>query len=75
MLRDLYDYMMALASEAKAPWALAVVAFIESSREEAQCSKPNPNSEGVPAKYANERENTASVRVPRAETFFQSRFS
>ena len=31
MLRDLYDYMMALASEAKAPWALAVVAFIESS--------------------------------------------
>lgn len=31
MLRDLYDYMMALASEAKAPWALAIVSFIESS--------------------------------------------
>jgi membrane protein YqaA with SNARE-associated domain len=31
MLRDLYDWMMALASEEKAPWALAVVSFIESS--------------------------------------------
>ena len=31
MLRDLYDWMMALASEAKAPWALAIVSFIESS--------------------------------------------
>jgi membrane protein YqaA with SNARE-associated domain len=31
MLRDLYDTMMALASEAKAPWALAIVSFIESS--------------------------------------------
>lgn len=31
MLRNLYDTMMALASEAKAPWALAIVSFIESS--------------------------------------------
>ena len=31
MLRDLYDWMMALASEKSAPWALAVVSFIESS--------------------------------------------
>ena len=31
MLRDLYDWMMALASERSAPWALAIVSFIESS--------------------------------------------
>jgi membrane protein YqaA with SNARE-associated domain len=31
MLRDLYDWMMAAASDTRAPWALALVSFIESS--------------------------------------------
>ncbi len=31
MLRSLYDWMMRKASDEKAPWALAVVSFIESS--------------------------------------------